>query len=554
MKKQAIKILSLASLFAVALLFAGCGGGGGGGAASSPSTRGNLNLMVDLPRVANSTYSYDGTVSILDYSTLASPTSVGSTTTSISWDSALGKYTGSFRVQSVPVGNNYISKVVVSYTYTAARAANSTTVLYYAGAIVDTVADGQTSQVTVSATSTAAALATMRYAQQNSLALNSASITSAIKTAIYQAVENLVATGTVNLSDFVSASATYFGGSDPFDMSTWTNNPTLTDALDGILDEADLGTSDTTAPTVSSFYVGTTAIASTATSTTSVPTEAPVFKVKFNESMDSTVDLNNTTTLTASGFSIALSNGTTGGTLTINSTNALNYGTFAWTTIVNTNDALTYTLNSSATLTANSLQTLDTGTTYSITSWTAPSNVKDAAGNAVSTSGISTTGSFTTTSDTTAPTVSSFYVNTTSISSTASTATGVPTEAPVFKIKFSESMDSSVDLNNSTTLSTAAFTIALASPTGGTLTINSSNALSYGTFAWATIVNTNDTLTYTLKSSATLSANSLQTLDTATTYNITSWTFASPGTLKDAANNAFASTAGISTTGSFTTQ
>ena len=293
---------------------------------------------------------------------------------------------------------------------------------------------------------------------------------------------------------------------------------------------------DTVAPTVTAF--------SPISGATNVTADGPTFKAVFSESMDSTVNLNSSATLAASGFTITMQRADTGGAITINSSNALSYGTFSWMTTTLSNDTLAFTLMSSATLTASGLRVLEPGRTYNITAWTAPSNVKDLSGNAVSTTGLSATGSFTASEDTTAPAVSSFWPS--------NGATNVVNDQPQFRVYFNETMDHTVGLNNSATLTAPGFSITLEKvSTGATLTIDASNALSYGSFGWTTTTYPMDTLRYVLKSNATLASGGLKTIDANTTYNITSRTV--PGNLTDQAGNAL-STTGIPATGSFKTQ
>ena len=294
---------------------------------------------------------------------------------------------------------------------------------------------------------------------------------------------------------------------------------------------------DTTAPTISDT------VPSNGAAT--VAADGPTFKVIFSESMDSAVNLNDSATLSASGFGIALQRNDTGGTISINSSNALAYGVFSWMTTTNTNDTLAFTLKSSAVLEAAGLKTLKAGRTYNITSWTAPSNVTDASGNALSTTGVSATGSFTASADTTAPQVSSLWPS--------NGATNVASDQPQFRVYFNESMDHTVNLNNSATLSASAFSITLQkASTGASLTIDASNALAYGSFIWMSTTYDNDTLAYVLKSNSVLTGLGLKVLEPGTLYNITARTV--PANLKDQAGNALNATTNIPTTGSFTTQ
>jgi len=294
---------------------------------------------------------------------------------------------------------------------------------------------------------------------------------------------------------------------------------------------------DTTAPQVSSF--------SPASGTTIVPASGASFEVKFNESMDGTVDLNNGTTLTASGFSFTIQNTSSGVSLIINATNALSYGSFSWQTTTNSTDTLRFTLKSNTNLLAGGLHVLKPGDTYNITSITAPTNLKDAAGNALDTAtNIPTGGSFTVSTDTTQPTVLAFLP--------ANGTTNVPNDQPIFKVVFSETMDHTVDLNNGATLTASGFSITIQKQaTGATLTINAANALSYGSFQMMTTNVPNDTLAYILKSNATLAMGGLFTIDAAAQYNITAYT--APSNVTDYSGNAV-NTSSLPASGTFYTQ
>ena len=294
---------------------------------------------------------------------------------------------------------------------------------------------------------------------------------------------------------------------------------------------------DTTAPQVSSFYP--------ASGTSVVPADGAYFEVIFNESMDGTVDMNDSPTLSASGFSLNIENSNSGVSTTIDTSNALSYGTFSWQTTTNSTDTLRFTLKSNANLLAGGLHVLNPGDTYTITSITPPSGLTDTAGNALdTTTGIPTGGTFIVSTDSTAPQVSQFLP--------ADGTTNVPNDQPVFKVVFNETMDHTVDLNNSTTLTASGFSISLEKPsTGATLTIDASNALAYGSFQWMTTSVTNDTLAFILNSNATLSGSGLKTIDASTQYNITGYT--APSNVTDYNGNAV-NTSGLASTGTFYTQ
>lgn len=660
----------------IALLVGGCGGGGGGGSASggSASTGGDALVTMRIPDVATATGTRRADrsadirtdldkafIMVSEYDENAAWTYKAGTNVNLTFNSSAQEYRGSFRITSIPVGSNYIceglvfsesssSGNVVTISGGALKSGRvaqsdiSATPAYWMGGIVDSITRGVTSRVTIDSRTTIVAASALRYAQTRTTKValgNTAAITTSVKNALADAVDDLYTAGT--LSDSIVADMVTATGEDPFDASLWPSRTSYVALLDSVIDEAGLN-DDTTAPVgpttvkdglsddidtqtsttslsanwaaatdaesgITAYYysVGTTAGATntvdlTSTTSTSITltgltltasttyyvsvkaqngaglfgsvvtsdgvtvqtsdTTAPqvssfspaagatnvaynatIFKVIFNESMATTVNLNTQATLTASGFSISLQNPSSGGTLTINTTNALNYGTFSWLTTTTSNDTLAFTLLSRATLSTNGLKILYPNTLYSITARTVPTNLTDAAGNALSTTGIASTGSFTTTSDTTSPAVSSF--------SPISGATGVASNGTVFKVIFDEGMNTAIDLNNANTLSASGFSISLQrGMTGGTLTINSSNALNYGTFAWTTTSLTNDTLSFTLKSSATLTTNGLKTLAANTVYYITGRTV--PSNLVDAAGNQLSATS-IATTGSFTT-
>jgi len=146
--------------------------------------------------------------------------------------------------------------------------------------------------------------------------------------------------------------------------------------------------SDVTSPQVSSF--------SPADGATGVQNNAPTFSVIFNESMDTSVNLNNQTTLDSSGFTLDISR-SGGGSTTIDNTNALDYGIFSYNSSNFPNDTLSFTLYTNTTLDGNGLYTIKASSTYNITGRTVPTNLKDLAGNLVDTStNIPSTGNFTT--------------------------------------------------------------------------------------------------------------------------------------------------------------
>jgi len=147
---------------------------------------------------------------------------------------------------------------------------------------------------------------------------------------------------------------------------------------------------DTGAPMVCSF--------SPADGATGIAYNGTVFTIGFSEQMDSSVDLTNPDIVGASGFSVTVQNASTLSSLTIDGSNALSYGTFAWVSGSYGVLTLTYTLKSNSVLEGNGLSYLKSGTTYNITSFTPPSNITDQVGNTLDGSNLPSTGSFTTVS------------------------------------------------------------------------------------------------------------------------------------------------------------
>ncbi|MFH1538749.1 MAG: Ig-like domain-containing protein [bacterium] len=367
--------------------------------------------------------------------------------------------------------------------------------------------DAQTSTTELSANWAAVANATAYYYSAGTTSGASDTVSWTSTTATSKTVSSLTLTEGTKYYFSVKAK----NGMGTYSSVTTSNGVTVVSAA------------DTTAPQVSTF--------SPADGATGVPYDGTAFQIKFNESMNSTITL--------AGYSMTIENSTTGGTLIINSSNALSYGTFAWSTTTNTDDTLTFTLKWNATLLGSSLKVLKPNTTYNINPWTAPTNLQDLAGNVISTSGLSTSGSFTTGS----LQASSFVP--------ADGATGVAYDQTEFKVIFNACMDSTIDMDDPTTLSMSNFSVTLERrDTGGALTINPSNALSYGSFSWITTNMTADTLMFTLKDSATLTYDGLKTLKANKIYDITSRTV--PTNLTDISGNPL-NTSGIATTGSFTT-
>ncbi|MFA6451756.1 MAG: hypothetical protein WCX65_19950 [bacterium] len=246
-KATTIKAMLMASLIATATLLAGCGGGG-----SSPATgRGTMKLKLDVPRTAlspgsTSTLAASATVTVDSYTSKGVTTLAGANlafTQTCAYDTtyACTQTGGDFFISEIPAGSNYIVKAQLDMTSTyteqtvvAPRAANSTyTFSQYFGALVDDVADGVTSDISVNGASTIVALAAMRYADKNEAYLSDTSVvTDAVIEAIRSYVNTAVANHNLSAYPFTCIQSGYprtaNGASstclDPFVRSNWTSD------------------------------------------------------------------------------------------------------------------------------------------------------------------------------------------------------------------------------------------------------------------------------------------------------------------------------------------
>jgi hypothetical protein len=547
--KQTLRIASALMALALMAVLAGCGGGGGGAASSSATapSYGRVGMAVDFgssvparlaaieshsegsylddgilyqgcgdfsvwhdaayqtttsdteipvhvyvtedaQSLSNSPYAYTESQTGEYYGPIASACTTA--TRDVSTQRVTFRSSGSFEIKNVLEGTNHLLE---------AKAFTGDSYGIYVAVVVPYVAEGfYTTGVVASPETTLAAAAAIKYAYTSQLALSE--VDDADIAAINDAVDTLFPSGfqygvavtptglsSVTFTDYASFNMTYATGT-----TSW---------VDYVLEEAGLATGTTpvtpTVPTVVTF--------SPAAGATNVDYDATPFSVTFSESMD--------TTVTPTGFAVTIQNNSTGGTITIDSSNVLSYGSFSWTTTTVTNDTLVYTLNSTSVLGTAGLKYLQPGTTYTITSVTLPTNVVSTQGVAPDLTGTTTTGSFTTAAGS-APTVYPYVVAFTP----ASGDTGVDPVTTAFSAKFSESMDPTVT-------SPAGFSISIQNVnTGGTLTIDDTNASLYGSFSWTTTSLTNDTLVFTLFTSAVLTGNGVTGLDYGTDYYITSWT------------------------------
>ncbi len=287
-KIKAVKMMAAVVLMGVAVFAAGCGGGGS-------NAGGSMKLRLEAPRVALGTAgsgseTISATIDVLSYNASGTSTAVVETTNlpnifSMSWDestysSSSGTETmpsnPSFFIANIPPASNYIVRSAITYsvTYTpsavrtAAQTATGTqtyTGTSYYGALVDSVTAGNTSNVTINATSTVIALATLRYAITKSAALGDTSvITDTVKSKI-AAVATADSEGVSYCMYGASVDNNY---SDPFVVSGWSAD--CVTALDAIITAANIpsgtstgggstgggGSTTPTVPDVSGTYIG----------------------------------------------------------------------------------------------------------------------------------------------------------------------------------------------------------------------------------------------------------------------------------------------------------
>jgi len=123
--------------------------------------------------------------------------------------------------------------------------------------------------------------------------------------------------------------------------------------------------------------------------------------VYFDEMMDTSVDLNTQSVLDASQLRMVVQNTGTGASLTIDSSNALAYGSFDWHKAAFSRDpnafvsGLTYRMKTQSELKAAGLKAYSTGQVYEVIQYTPPGNLQDVAGNPLdTTTGVPTAGRF----------------------------------------------------------------------------------------------------------------------------------------------------------------
>ena len=118
---------------------------------------------------------------------------------------------------------------------------------------------------------------------------------------------------------------------------------------------------------------------------TGVADDGIAFNMIFDEGMDTSVNLNNTTTLEESGFALTIVRQDNMLQTEIDYQNALAYGDFSWTTTTVSNDTLTFTFKDNATLTGAGLNPIGSNIDYEIILWDLPTNLVDINDNSLDT-------------------------------------------------------------------------------------------------------------------------------------------------------------------------
>lgn len=335
-----------------------------------------------------------------------------------------------------------------------------------------------------------------RYSTSNSFTINDTNATdygSFSYTTTTNANDTLVYTLKSN-SVLEAASLNTLAQNEQYTVSSFSLPTNIKDTSGNLWDYEN----DTAVPTTFTVYTaeqGPRLNSFTPASGDTITYDGPSFKAVFDESLDNLI--------TPTGFSAVITRNSTSNTFTINDTNATDYGYFSYDTTTLTDDTLIYTLYDSSTLGESSLNTLLAGETYSVSSFSLPTNIQNTGGTAWNYS-----------EDTLVP--SSFSVSTYTgpvllSTSPANGATGVAYDGPSFDFVFNMSLDPSSPPSG--------FSLTLErQSTANTITITSSNYTDYGSFSYVTTNLAYDTVRYTVKSNSMLSAAELQTISPGATY------------------------------------
>ena len=254
-KKRIGRIIApIAALAMMAALATGCGGGGGGSAAQSSS---NLKLRIELPREALSEgegeESYDSTfdalINVTSHDATGAPTTVASTTSTLTYNESANKFTGTFFIANIPVGSNYVVSAHVTEGDSVARRTaaevdvEGPALTIHIGGLVDTIQDGVISEVTLNPVSHINTLALLYFAKSRGVALSNTSVVTAeVKSAIASSVEEMLAeippVEQMMMMYFLMMEE--FVGGDPYNPPSWSEQ--FQQFLAGIVAEAGLNT------------------------------------------------------------------------------------------------------------------------------------------------------------------------------------------------------------------------------------------------------------------------------------------------------------------------
>ncbi|HPI77828.1 MAG TPA: hypothetical protein PLK80_13935, partial [bacterium] len=177
------------------------------------------------------------------------PTTVASTTSTLTYNETTHKMTGTFFITSIPVGSNYVVAAhVTENSNHAGRAAaegdvEGPALTLHIGGLVDTIQDGVTSDVTLNFESHIKTLALMYYAKSQSAALSNTSvITNEVKAAIASSIDEMFAEvppeELMMMMYFLMMEE--FVGGDPYDPPNWSGE--FQQFLAGIVAQAGLDT------------------------------------------------------------------------------------------------------------------------------------------------------------------------------------------------------------------------------------------------------------------------------------------------------------------------
>lgn len=360
------------------LFLAGCGGGGSSSGSSNLAS-GNFQVRVDMSRIASALpagSSVSAEISAISHDTLGVPTLLSSKTVPLTYDATDGKYRGEAFLSYITPGINFLCRVKI-YSGTQEYA--------YLGAIVDQLTNQNTTLVNINATSTIKAQATLYYAMATRAWMSDESkITPTLKNSIDSAVGSLVAAG-LSADQYILKSNT---SADPFLPQNWSFP--YTKKLQRVIDA--MGPPDVIPPRIVDY--------TPKNGDTNVPANGAALRIVFSEPMDTSINLNDKATLTASGFSITVERPDNGNRYVMNSSTALYYGQFSWSSTNTASDTLIFQLYPNSRLGPSGLAWLDRNTVYDVSDRSMSTYLKDLAGNGLDTrlgfpsTDFPTTGSF----------------------------------------------------------------------------------------------------------------------------------------------------------------